>query len=162
MHTLVQMLELSRKEFDRNLTGLTDEDARKHIEPMNCISWLIAHVANQHNALFVEWPEGLPADPRYTPYGYGAPTSEPTLAEALELWKDACQNSLPYLEAVNDETLQVIDAAPFPLRENRGTLMVRCIFHTWCHIGEISSIRQILGHKPPQFVDMHGWACPGF
>ena len=45
--------------------------------------------------------------------------------------------------------------------ENFGALMVRCIFHTWCHLGEISSIRQILGHKPPQFVDMHGWAYGG-
>ena len=49
MHTLVQMLYLARKEFERNLVGLTDEDARKRIEPMNCISWIIAHVANQHH-----------------------------------------------------------------------------------------------------------------
>ena len=49
MHTLVEMLLLTRKEFERNLEGLGDEDARKRIEPMNCISWIIAHVANQHH-----------------------------------------------------------------------------------------------------------------
>ena len=35
MHTLVDMLDISRKEFTRNLQGLNDEDSRKCIEPMN-------------------------------------------------------------------------------------------------------------------------------
>jgi hypothetical protein len=37
MHMLVQMLNLTRMEFERNLEGLTDEDTSKHIEPMNCV-----------------------------------------------------------------------------------------------------------------------------
>jgi hypothetical protein len=77
MHTLVQMLFLTRKEFERNLFGLTDEDARKRIDPMNCISWIIAHVAWQHRAYFVDWPAGRQIDVRYLPYGYGAPPSQP-------------------------------------------------------------------------------------
>ena len=77
MHTLVQMLELSRKEFERNLEGLTDEDARKRIEPMNCISWIIAHVANQHHMFFLVWAQGRDPDPRYARYGYGSPASQP-------------------------------------------------------------------------------------
>lgn len=157
MHTLVEMLLLSRKEFERNLAGLADEDARKHIKPMNCISWIIAHVAAQHRVFFVEWPLGASPDSRYTAYSYGAPASEPLFDEALHLWKDACTDSMPYLESVTDDSLRIVDPAPFPQKESRGTLLVRCIFHTWCHLGEISSIRQILGHKPPQFVDMHGW-----
>ena len=28
MHTLVEMLDITRKESERNLVGLTDEDAR--------------------------------------------------------------------------------------------------------------------------------------
>jgi len=62
MHTLVEMLYITRKEFERNLRGLTDEDARKRIEPMNCISWIIAHVANQHHSYFVAWPQGKDAE----------------------------------------------------------------------------------------------------
>jgi hypothetical protein len=158
MHLLVQMLDLSRQEFDRNLTGLTDEDARRRVEPMNCISWIIAHVANQHRSLFVDWPAGRQDDPRYTPYGYGAPASQPPLEETLALWRDACRDSEPWLRSADEKTLRQV--TPF-FRENMGALLVRCICHTWCHIGEISSIRQVLGHKPPQFVDMHGWQYPG-
>jgi hypothetical protein len=75
MHTLAQMYYLTRKEFERNLQGLTDEDARKRIEPMNCISWIIAHLANQQRAFFVEWPQGKKSDSRYRPYGYGCSAS---------------------------------------------------------------------------------------
>ena len=64
MHTLVQMQHLTRQEFERGLQGLSDEDARQRVEPMNCISWIIAHVANQQHTLFVDWPQGKESDPR--------------------------------------------------------------------------------------------------
>ena len=158
MHTLVHMLELSRKEFDRNLAGLTDEDARKRIEPMNCISWIIAHVANQHRSFFVDWPAGRETDARYKPYGYGAPASQPPLEEALALWRDACRDSDAWLQSADEAALAQV--TPF-FQENLGTLLVRCISHTWCHTGEISSIRQLLGHRAAQFVDMYDWQYPG-
>lgn len=160
MHTLVQMYYLTRKEFERNLQGLTGEDARKRIDPMNCISWIIAHVAWQHHALFVDWPVGRQIDARYLPYGYGAPPSEPPLEEVMGLWQDACTESDAYLQAATSESLQEKPSFS-PEGESWGTLLVRCIFHTWCHLGEISSIRQILGHKPPQFVNMHDWSYDG-
>jgi hypothetical protein len=154
------MLYLSRREFDRNLTNLTDEDAGKRIEPMNCISWIIAHLANQHHAFFVAWPRGKEIESRYMPYGYGQPPSRPSLEEAVNLWKDACTDSEEWLQAVTEEVLRKTPPES-PHSENFGALMVRCIFHTWCHLGEISSIRQVLGHRPPQFVDMHGWSYEG-
>ena len=161
MHTLVNMLVLSRREFERNLAGLSDEDSRKRIEPMNCISWIIAHVANQHHAFFVAWPRGQEVEPRYIPYGYGQPASQPSLDESMRLWRDAYSDSEDWLKNVTDGVLREKPAVTSIRGENFGALMVRCIFHTWCHLGEISSIRQILGHKPPQFVDMHGWAYGG-
>jgi hypothetical protein len=161
MHTLVQMLYLSRKEFERNLAGLSDVDARKRIEPMNCISWIISHVACQHRAYFVDWPADKQTNSRYLPYGYGAPPSEPPLDEAISLWRDACKESEAWLQAATNESLKDICKNSLADGENWGALLVRCIFHTWCHLGEISSIRQILGHKPPQFVDMYQWAYDG-
>jgi uncharacterized damage-inducible protein DinB len=161
MHTLVQMLNLTRKEFERNLEKLTDEDARKHIEPMNCISWIIAHVACQHRAYFVDWPADRVIDARYLPYGYGAPPSEPPLEEVMGLWRDVCKESEAWLQAATKERLQDICKNPNAGGESWGTLLARCIFHTWYHMGEINSIRQILGHKPPQFVNMHEWAYDG-
>ena len=161
MHTLVQIYYLARKEFGRNLVGLTDEDARKRIEPMNCISWIIAHVAWQHRSLFVDWPAGRQTDSRYLPYGYGSLPSQPPLEEAMILWKDACTDADAWLQSATTESLQGFTEELSPEGENWGTLLVRCIFHTWCHLGEISSIRQILGHKPPQFVNMHNWSYVG-
>ena len=79
----------------------------------------------------------------------------------MTLWQDACKESDAWLQAATSESLQDKGAMDLSLRESWGTLLVRCIFHTWCHIGEISSIRQILGHKPPQFVHMHEWSYDG-
>ena len=81
--------------------------------------------------------------------------------DRLDAWQDACKASKTWLQTTTNESLQEICSNPLVERENWGTLMVRCIFHTWCHLGEISSIRQILGHKPPQFVNMHEWAYDG-
>jgi hypothetical protein len=161
MHTLVQMLYLTRKEFERNLVGLTDEDARKRIEPMNCISWIIAHVACQNRAFLLDWPQGRDSDPRYLPYDYGAPPSQPSLEDAMTLWKDACKETDALLRAATSKSLQDKGALTSRENENRGTLLVRCIFHTWYHMGEINSIRQMLGHRAPQFVDMHKWSYDG-
>lgn len=161
MHTLVQMYYLTQKEFERNLQGLTDMDARKRIEPMNCISWIIAHVANQHRTFFVDWPEGRETDSRYKPYGYGSPASQPSLEEAIALWRDACKDSEAWLQVATKDSLRDKGTFTSPENENWGTLLVRCIFHTWCHLGEISSIRQILGHRPPQFVNMYNWSYDG-
>ena len=161
MHTLVQMLYLTRKEFERNLVGLPDGDARKRVEPMNCISRIIAHVVSQHRAFFVDWPVGREIDPRYAPYGYGNPASQPPLEEALSLLREACRDADTWLQAATKDSLQSKGKFTTPEGENGGTLLVRNIFHTWCHLGEISSIRQILGHKLPEFVNMYNWSYDG-
>lgn len=161
MHTMVEMLQLTWMEFERNLQGLEDEDARKRIEPMNSISWIIAHVANQHHIFFIAWQQGKNSQERYLPYGYGSPASQPPLEEAIGLWRDACKDALDYLVTLTESDLFERPVDRSPESENMGTLITRCIFHTWCHLGEISSIRQVLGHKPPQFVDMHDWSYSG-
>lgn len=161
MHTLVQLQHLSRMEFERGLQGLSEEDARKRIEPMNCISWIVAHVANQQRTFFVDWPQGKETDPRYQGFGYGSPASQPPLSEAMALWRDSCDEADAWLHAATKESLQVRGPLTSPEGENGGTLIVRNIFHMWCHLGEISSIRQMLGHRPPEFVRMYNWSYDG-
>ena len=48
-HFLVVQLKFVRSEFVRCLYGVTDEEARRRFEPMNCISWMVAHLADQEN-----------------------------------------------------------------------------------------------------------------
>ena len=46
-HPLVTQLRFARSEFVRCLEGVSDEDARHRIMPMNCISWMVGHLAAQ-------------------------------------------------------------------------------------------------------------------
>lgn len=156
MHTLVQLQQLTRQEFLRGLQGISDEDARKRVEPMNCISWIVAHMAAQERAFFVAWPQGKDVDSQYQAYGTGSSPSQPPMEETMALWHKTCDEADACLHAATEEDMQRV----FPefREENAGTLLVRNIFHYWSHIGEVSAIRQVLGHeKPPQFVNMHGW-----
>ncbi|MFC1953790.1 DinB family protein [Chloroflexota bacterium] len=156
MHILAQMHHLARKELERGFQGLSDEDARKRIKPMNCISWIIGHLANQQHVFFIDWPQGKKSDARFHEFGFGSPASEPPLGQILGLWQSSCEEVDVWLNTATEESLQA--SFPSPNGENGGTLLVRDIFHIWFHTGEIISIRQILGHEPPQYVDMHGWS----
>jgi hypothetical protein len=46
-HSLVTQLRFARSEFTRCLEGISEEDARRRITPMNCISWMVGHMAAQ-------------------------------------------------------------------------------------------------------------------
>ena len=50
---IVKQLRFARSEFARCLEGISDEDARKRIMPMNCISWMVGHLAAQEQEYFV-------------------------------------------------------------------------------------------------------------
>jgi uncharacterized damage-inducible protein DinB len=162
MHHLVEMQHLTRTEFLRGVQDISDEDARRRIEPMNCMSWIIGHVACQERVFFAAWPQGREAEPRYRAFAYGSPASQPPLDEVMALWEAACEAADELLHIADEESLRQLVVPPDPdpdaRRENLGTLIVRNIFHYWSHMGEISAIRQMLGHpSPPQFATMHDW-----
>jgi hypothetical protein len=46
-HPLVTQLRFTRSEFQRCLAGVSDDDAVVRLEPMNCVSWIVGHVAAQ-------------------------------------------------------------------------------------------------------------------
>jgi hypothetical protein len=57
-HPLVNQLRFTRSEFLRGVKGVTEEDARKRILPMNCISWNIGHLAWQEQKYFLTYGQG--------------------------------------------------------------------------------------------------------
>lgn len=155
MHQLVREQHVTRAEFLRGLEGLTDADARRRLGPMNCISWTIAHMAAQEHNYFVAFPQGKGTAPEYRAFVTGAPPSQPPLEEALALWHRTCKEADLFLHAATEEVMHQYLRIPIarPFKENVGTLILRNIFHYWSHIGEISAIRQMLGHQGlPQFV----------
>ena len=155
MHPLVAQLRFARSEFVRGLQGLTDEDARKRIEPMNAISWNIGHLASQEQFLWVYQAQDKVLYPDlHKQVGTGSVASTPSLDEMWAVWRNVTAVADAYLDTVTTEMLlEYFTFNGKQMEENIGTLMLRNIYHYWHHNGENAGIRQALGHTGlPQFV----------
>jgi hypothetical protein len=164
VHTLVTQLRFSRREFLRVLDGLNAEDAVKRLLPMNCISWMVGHLAEQESRYWIYFPTG-DSTYRYLTetVGFGRPASTPPPMEMLAAWKEVTAKADQYLDTLTPEILLThfeVNGKPRP--ENVGTTLLRNIHHYWFHIGEAYAVRQMLGHKDlPVFVgDYNEYAWP--
>ncbi len=152
---LVSQLWFARSELVRCLDGVTDEEARKRFEPMNSISWIVGHLADQENRYWVYLAQDITIVPELKEkVGYGRPPSSPPLDEMWSAWRLVTKNSDPYLITLSPELLlSHLEVNGKPVRENVGTMLMRNIYHYWFHIGEAYAIRQLLGHNNlPEFV----------
>ena len=154
-HFLVDQLRFSRGELQRCLDGISDEDARRRIMPMNCISWSIGHLANQEQFFWVWIAQGKVVVPGlYERVGTGQPASTPPLDEMWEVWRAITTAADDYLERLTPELMTTyFEYEGKPVQESIGTLLLRNIHHYWFHIGEAYAVRQLLGHADlPEFV----------
>jgi uncharacterized damage-inducible protein DinB len=154
-HPLVTQLRFARSEFVRCLDGVSEADAIGRLEPMNCISWIIGHLANQEHAYWVLWAQGKNLAPGLRKsVGYGAPASTPPLDEMWEVWQTVTHAADEFLDSLSAQRLQThLEWRGNPLQESIGTLLLRNIYHYWFHTGEAHAVRQMLGHgELPQFV----------
>ena len=158
-HPLVIQLRFARSEFVRGLKDVTDEEARKRFMPMNCISWIIGHLAYQENTYWMVRAQGENAAPQLQPLvGWDQPASTPPLADMWEAWRTVTQTADPYLDTLTTETLQTFYTVNGkPHYESVGSMLRRTTYHYWYHLGEGMAIRQMLGHTNlPEFVgDIH-------
>jgi uncharacterized damage-inducible protein DinB len=155
IHPLVIQLRFARSELQRCLEGLSDEDARTRIDPMNCISWMIGHLANQEHFYWVFLAQEEAVAPGLNDLvGFGKPATTPPLDEMWETWQRVTTTADPFLDTLTTAQLDTF----FQLRgkamgESIGTMMLRNIYHYWFHTGEAHAVRQQLGHNDlPQFV----------
>jgi len=155
-HLLVKQLRFARRELTRCLQGVSEDDARKRLLPMNCISWVVGHLAHQENRFWVMLGQGQNLYPELRELvGYGQPASTPPLNEMWTIWHTITTTADPYLDKLTPELLQnhLKWEDGKPLEESIGTMLLRNIYHYWFHIGEAHAMRQMLGHKDlPQFV----------
>lgn len=157
-HPLVTQLRFTRSEFCRGLAGLSDADARRRLMPMNCISWLIGHLAWQEQRYWLWRAQGqVPLPELNELLAYGKPASTPPLDEMWAAWWLVTSAADPWLDELTTERLQQPLAAGFA---NVGTYLHRTTYHYWYHLGEALAVRQMLGHGPlPDFVgDIDGEA----
>lgn len=160
-HPLVVQLRFARSEFVRCLEGVSDEEARRRLLPMNCISWMIGHLANQENGYWVYLAQGKRLHPELRELvGFGRPATTPPLAEMWQTWRDVTAVADAYLDGLTPDMLLTRFAwQGKPMEENVGTLLQRNIYHYWFHTGEAHAVRQMLGHgELPQFVGDFGEA----
>jgi hypothetical protein len=156
IHPLVLQLKFTRSEFKRALKGLSEEDARKRLLPMNCVSWNVGHLAWQEQRYFLYYGQGkVPYPEVQEAFAYGAPASTPALLEVLAFWRKITKAVDPWLESITSEKLQehIMKKDGTPGEPIFGSLLQRMIYHYWYHTGENLAIRQMLGHTNlPQFV----------
>jgi uncharacterized damage-inducible protein DinB len=154
-HLLVAQLRFTRSEFVRALAGVSEEDATRRLMPMNCLSWMVGHLANQKHRYWVILSQQKNVAPDLNVLvGYGKPASTPPLKDMWAAWKKVTAVADEYLDTLMSETLQgyfLRDGKP--VDESIGTLLMRNIYHYWYHTGEASAVRQMLGHPNlPEFV----------
>lgn len=155
IHPLAEQIGFTRAEWLRGLEGVSDEDAARHFGPMNCISWIVGHLAWQEQRYFLARAQGkLPFPELNDRYAYGAPMSTPALSDTLRFWHQVTQASQPYLDTLTTQALeQELPLDGKPVGQSIGSAMRRMTYHYWYHIGEIQAIRQMLGHTGlPEYV----------
>ena len=154
-HLLVDQLRFARSEFVRCLEGVSAADAQRRLEPMNCISWIIGHMANQENWYWVKWAQKRQLAPALDQWvGYGQPASTPPLEEMWATWRTVTEAADKFLDTLTADMLQThLEREGNSDPENIGTRLLRNIYHYWYHTGEAHAIRQQLGHQNlPDFV----------
>jgi uncharacterized damage-inducible protein DinB len=152
---MVTQLRFARSEFARCLQGVSAEDAVRRIMPMNCLGWIVGHMANQEQGWWLFLAQGRLLVPGLNEMvGYRKPASTPPLDEMWDAWRIITQGADEYLDTLTTELLQthlVFKGGPRP--ESIGTMVYRNTYHYWYHTGEAHAIRDVLGHQDlPEYV----------
>ena len=154
-HPLVEQFRFTRREFLRGLAGVSEDDATRHFAAMNCISWIVGHMAWHEQRYWLELAQGLLPYPQLnTVYAYGAPASTPALAEMLAVWHSVTAQADPFLGTLTTAALQQeLLRNGKALGQSLGSALRRITYHYWFHTGEIQAIRQMLGQTNlPEYV----------
>ena len=154
-HPLVNQLRFARRELIRCLEGVSQDDAIRRLEPMNCISWIVGHLANQESTYWLRLAQGKTLIPDlHKLVGTGGPASTPPFNEMWSAWRTITSAADEYLDTLTPGIMTGhFEWKGKPRQETIGTLLLRNIYHYWYHIGEASAIRQMLGHQNlPEFI----------
>jgi hypothetical protein len=164
-HPLVLQLRFTRKEFQRALKGITAEEAVRRFEPMNCISWMVGHLAWQEQMYWLTQAQGLTPAPEVNACANGQPASNPPLDEMWDAWTRVTKAADEWLDTLDTATLTTHTINRYKVgetyKESIGTRLRRTTYHYWYHTGESQAIRQLLGHTGlGQFVGDIGDKAP--
>ncbi|MEM7799317.1 MAG: DinB family protein [Chloroflexota bacterium] len=154
-HLLIEQLRFTKQEWLRGHVGLSAEDAQKRLGHSNSISWMVAHLADFDQAIWiVQRGQRPPVSEAVTACAYGQPASVPSFDEMMAAWHAIQDEIVEIQEAVTaDDLNRPHGTNRVPAHENLATLIWRQTWHYWYHLGEMQAIRQALGHENlAQFV----------
>jgi uncharacterized damage-inducible protein DinB len=149
VHPLVLQLRFTRSEFKRGMEGVSEAAACRRLEPMNCLSWNVGHLAWQEQRYWLQRLQGTTLLPELdTLFCYGCPPATPVLAEMWQAWHAVTAAADPFLDSLT--TADLLEDRTFWIGEDSfttspGNLLQRVIYHYWYHNGENQAIRQLLG-----------------
>ncbi len=148
VHILAGHYNLAIDQMKNYYNDLTDSDIKKVFPPLNCIGWLMGHSA-VYNYIIANKIKEIHIPKDADKYRNGQPHSMPNLIEITNLWEDSvgiAKNSLKLLteEKLLEKGIWIKDGEEI----NLGTDISRMTFHYWNHLGEIASVRQLLGKNP--------------
>src|SRR5512142_64286 len=105
-HPLVDQFRFTRSEWLHGLEGLGEEDAARHFGPMNCIGWIVGHLAWQEQRYWLDRAQGQVLFPHLNEmFAGGAPMSTPSLEEMLTAWRTTTTAADPFLDSLTTEGL---------------------------------------------------------
>jgi hypothetical protein len=90
---------------------------------------------------------GLKVEPILDAFATGQPASVPSLAAMQAAWERIVAGADPFLEGLSTADLE--QSPPHDPRPNPpviGSQVQYVTYHYWSHIGEVSAVRQVLGH----------------
>jgi len=158
-HPRIEQLRFTRRELQRAFAGVTEEEASHRLMPMNCLSWIVGHLAGHEYRYWILRGLGEDALPiANTLAPYGQPATTPSLAEAWQIWQEVIELADPYLDGLTTDQMETrLTFEGKPHFESIGSMVQRVTYHSWYHIGESQAIRQLLGHTGlPEFVAQFG------
>ncbi len=152
---LVNQLMFARSEFARSLDGVSATDAVSRLEPFNCLSWILGHLASQEQTYWVLIAQGKSLYPDlHRIVGTGSPASTPPFEEMWTTWREVTAAANTFLQALTLADLtRHMEWKGQPRPESIGTMLERNLYHYWIHLGEILTIRSAMGHQNiPNFI----------
>jgi hypothetical protein len=155
IHPRIEQLRFTRDEWRRALAGVSSDDAVRRLGPMNCLSWIVGHLAWQENRYWLIRAQGINVAPQLDALvGNGAPASTPPLQEMWAAWHAVTEAGDPFLDSLTAEALLLPERIDGIAQNHTvGSRVLRTTYHYWFHTGEILAIRQMLGHSDlPEFV----------
>ncbi len=148
LHPMVQQLLFARREFARCFEGVPAEQACQRVGSMNCLSWIVGHLACQEQFFWVQLAQGRSVAPELEErVGYRRPPSTPPWDEMWQLWRAITAAADTYLGRLQPPDLRThFLYRGRRVEESVGTLLLRNTYHYWFHLGKAHSVRQALGH----------------